>query len=96
VRSLHEGVVEALGKGFKPLWSLQRPNYRRRDKESGGWATDADIKIHRVYPANATVHGGLRTNISVPFTRLGDPAVDEMFRVWVADNPCGELEVVFV
>lgn len=95
VAGLHDAVLSAFGPGFKPQWAGSRPNYRKKNA-TGGWDTEPEIKIHRVYPVGWTTHAALRTNASLPFSARDFPNADEYLRQWVEAHPCGELEVVFV
>lgn len=95
VEALHAKIHSVFGSDYKPVWTLERPSYRKK-LDNGTWdRAHQPLRVHKIYPAGSTTKDALFSPIPDPFTIAGPPQ-DKEFRKWVAEHPCGELEVIFV
>lgn len=93
---LHQAIYNLYGQDHKPVWARARPSYRKR-KEDGSWDLEhVQLRIHRVYPSYITQREALYGKLPRRFTIAGNETLDKGFERWVADNPCGMLDVTFV
>lgn len=96
VGRLQAAVLELYGPQHRPVWSRARPSYRRKHA-NGSWDLGhVQLRVHRLYPSGLTQREALYGRAPDPFTVRDNATMDRSLAQWVADNPCGELDVIFV
>lgn len=96
VARLHAAIYALYGEGHKPVWSRRRPSYRKK-LANGSWdLEDVRLRIHRVYPSYITQREALYGRTPDAFTVAGNATLDAGLAAWVAEHPCGLLDVTFV
>lgn len=96
MQGLHQSLLSALGPDYKPVWTKERPSYRKKNPDGTWDRNHQPVRIHSIYPAGGTTRDALFSSIPDPFTVTDSPDMDAAFRDWVRQHPCGELEVIFV
>jgi hypothetical protein len=96
VERLHAAIHALYGEDHKPVWSRARPSYRKKH-DNGSWDLEhVQLRIHRVYPSYITQREALYGQVPDRFTVKTNASMDKALAQWVADNPCGLLDVAFV
>jgi hypothetical protein len=77
---------------YRPTWTYYRDERGHNLKDGGGNATEPfALRVHRICDRYTNVKTCLYSNDS-PLVLRDDVSL----RKWLAENPCGELAVVFV
>lgn len=96
VAKLHATLLALYGSEHRPVWTRKRPSYRKKSPDGSWDMAYVPIKIHKVYPAGITTKEALYGQIPDAFSVVGNRTMDQALRRWVKQNPCGEIEVIFV